>query len=415
MDLYKKNKTTKISFIGDIMCEKPLLNAAKIKENKYDFNFVFKNMKHQFSESDYIVGNLETVFAGENQEYTNHIYSFNTPDEFAKAIKDSGIDLVTTANNHCLDRGITGLKRTISVLEETNLDHIGTYRTEEERNKLFIKEFNGLKISFLNYTYGTNLQENKVVLKESQKYHVNILKSQESDKRLLEQRLKSPNFKQKVFKQIFKHISVEKWIKFKKNFGLPANRMYQDNSLDSIDKEILENIRKDIDRAKENSDFVVFHMHSGGQFNEMPGEFSKYMMNFISESGADVIIGTHPHVVQNLTKVNQSIGVYSLGNFNISPSSVYLVPDHLPEYGIIFHLYINKKDLRQVEEFKIGFSIIKMVESERKYLTVYNIKDIYDKSSIKEKEQIQKDATVIYNRFLNSNHNLISIQKEYKI
>lgn len=100
----------KISFIGDIMCEKPLLNAA-FNNGKYCFDRVFSKMKATFNNSDFVVGNLETVCAGKEFEYTNHIYSFNSPEELVASIKNSGIDLVTTATNHCLDRGIEGLKK----------------------------------------------------------------------------------------------------------------------------------------------------------------------------------------------------------------------------------------------------------------------------------------------------------------
>ena len=51
-------------------------------------------------ESDLVVGNLETVFAGEEAGYTNDVYSFNTPDRFVCSMKSAGIDYVSTANNH---------------------------------------------------------------------------------------------------------------------------------------------------------------------------------------------------------------------------------------------------------------------------------------------------------------------------
>ena len=103
-----KNGIVKISFIGDIMCELPLLKASKNK-NGYNFDKVFANVTDIFKESDYIVGNLETICAGEELELTKHLFSFNTPESFISSIKKSGIDMVTTATNHSLDRGIEGL------------------------------------------------------------------------------------------------------------------------------------------------------------------------------------------------------------------------------------------------------------------------------------------------------------------
>src|SRR5690625_3859797 len=143
-----KEKLIKISFLGDIMCEMPLLHASKISNDKYNFDKVFANMKEVFQESDYVIGNLETVCAGKNYGYTNHIYSFNTPSEFIKSIKSSGIDIVTTATNHSLDRGVTGLIENLKTLEDNDLKNIGTYKDKKSSDQLFIEEINGSKIAF---------------------------------------------------------------------------------------------------------------------------------------------------------------------------------------------------------------------------------------------------------------------------
>lgn len=91
MQNFAKDKTeVKITFIGDIMCELPLLKASRTK-NGYNFYGVFSHTQELFRKSDYVVGNLETVFAGKDMEYTNTLYSFNTPDEFLDALKTSGI------------------------------------------------------------------------------------------------------------------------------------------------------------------------------------------------------------------------------------------------------------------------------------------------------------------------------------
>lgn len=93
----------KISFLGDIMCELPLLKASKIGMNEYNFDKIFMNTKSLIEESDYVVGNLETICAGKDYGLTNHIFSFNTPENFVKSIKDSGIYMVTIATNHSLE------------------------------------------------------------------------------------------------------------------------------------------------------------------------------------------------------------------------------------------------------------------------------------------------------------------------
>ena len=123
----------KITLFGDVMCEPLLLKKAKQKDGQYVFDSVFEKIRPMIEEADYSVCNLETPLAGINAGYTNSLFSFNTPDSFADAIKKSGISLVTTANNHCLDRGIDGLKRTVQVLEEKGIPHYGTWKSIEDR------------------------------------------------------------------------------------------------------------------------------------------------------------------------------------------------------------------------------------------------------------------------------------------
>lgn len=161
--------SARISAIGDIMVHSWQYNEAYNKETgEYDFYHNFTDVKKYFAEADYVVGNLETVFAGEDVGISDFPL-FNTPDSFLDALKDSGVDLVTTANNHCLDKHGSGLLRTIEKLDEKGFDHIGTYKSAEDRERIFIKDINGIKVAFLSYTYGTN------GLPVPEEYMVNLL------------------------------------------------------------------------------------------------------------------------------------------------------------------------------------------------------------------------------------------------
>jgi len=71
-------------------------------------------------------------------------------------LKEMGLDMLSTAGNHCLDMGFSGLCRTIDVLDDAKIAHLGTYQTQENRDKILFQEVNGVKIAFINYTYGTN-------------------------------------------------------------------------------------------------------------------------------------------------------------------------------------------------------------------------------------------------------------------
>ena len=87
--------------------------------------------------------------------YSNYP-QFNSPEELAYDLADMGIDVLSTAGNHCLDKGFSGLSNTLNVLDNANISHTGTARTEEERDKILFKDVNGIKVAFISYTYGTN-------------------------------------------------------------------------------------------------------------------------------------------------------------------------------------------------------------------------------------------------------------------
>jgi len=149
----------KLIFAGDIMGHVTQINAAK-KEAKgkesYNYKPVYKHLKPYFSSADIAAINLEHTLAGE--PYSGYP-QFSSPDESIFAIEDAGFNLIATANNHSLDRGKQGLERTISVLDSMGLKHLGTYKDSSESyiNHPFFVEIKGIRIAFLNYTYGTNM------------------------------------------------------------------------------------------------------------------------------------------------------------------------------------------------------------------------------------------------------------------
>ncbi len=102
-----------------------------------------------------LFGNLETTFAGEARGYDGYP-RFNSPAELGVSIKNIGIDVVSTANNHSMDTNESGVIATLDALDEIGLSHTGTYRSKEEQDKVLIKEVNGIKIAFISFTYGTN-------------------------------------------------------------------------------------------------------------------------------------------------------------------------------------------------------------------------------------------------------------------
>ena len=166
--------------IGDTLCHSQNFKDAYNQETgTYDFSPMFKNIKQYFDNATVAVGNLETTLAGEDRGYSGYP-TFNSPDELALDLKELGIDILTTANNHCIDKGYTGLERTLNVLDEYGIAHTGTSRSEEEQNTILMKDLNGIKTAFLCFTYGTN----GIPIPSGKEYSVNLI-----DKDLIKEQL----------------------------------------------------------------------------------------------------------------------------------------------------------------------------------------------------------------------------------
>ena len=151
-----EDTTISICAVGDIMCHNTQYYDAYDSNTKtYDFSYVFSNIADKLRSADLTIGNLETTFAGADRGYSSYP-TFNTPDALAKDLAELGFDVLSTANNHSLDKGYKGLVRTLEVLDENEISHMGTYASEEESGEILVKDVKGIKIAFLSYTYGTN-------------------------------------------------------------------------------------------------------------------------------------------------------------------------------------------------------------------------------------------------------------------
>jgi poly-gamma-glutamate synthesis protein (capsule biosynthesis protein) len=148
--------TISISVVGDLMCHSPQFEYTKVGKDSFDFSPVYRNVKIYLESSDFTFGNLETVTAGkENGGYTGYPM-FNTPASYISALKEIGFDLLVTANNHSLDRSEKGILKTIDEINSRNLNYVGTFKSQQDRDSIRIFDIKGIKISVLAYSYGTN-------------------------------------------------------------------------------------------------------------------------------------------------------------------------------------------------------------------------------------------------------------------
>lgn len=344
----------KITFVGDIMIEPPVLKAARQKDGSYDFNEVFVHARPLLDEADILIGNLETPLAGEEATYTDDYYIFNAPDSFADAVKNAGFDMVATSNNHTFDRGYDGMKRTIRVLDEKGIGHHGTTIPGAERQEAFYMEKDGCKVAVVAYTYGVNAPRGRRwPVTGEYADSLNLLRPQ-TESVYQPGVFRGPDWVDKLFKKLDK----ERCGRIKKWLGMPANYPRADDRLDKKTMApYVERFQSDIRAAKEKADLVVFYPHTGGQFNPRPGAISEYVMDKGVEAGADAVIASHSHIVQKAELRGGIPCVYSLGNFNMSPLSSLMLHEYLPDYGIAVHLYVEERKI-----VRTTFSILKIVE-----------------------------------------------------
>lgn len=244
--------TLSLLFMGDIMGHDTQINSARQADGSFNYTEVFEYLKEDISDVDVAIANLEVTLAGPPfKGYPQ----FSSPDALAVAVQDAGIDILGTANNHSVDRGRSGIIRTINVLDSLNIDHFGTYLNYEEKQKQtpFIIEKNGFKIAMINYTYGTN------------------------------------------------------------GIPVPKPTVVNINNYDSL--------ASDIAKAKTyNPDKIIVYIHWGTEYQHHPSAQQKDLGTFCFNKGADIVIGSHPHVIQKSVWQTDSIKperfiTYSLGNF----------------------------------------------------------------------------------------------------
>ena len=263
---------SRLMVAGDIMNHDPQIEDAYIPETgEYSYTHMFAEAAPQLAVSDYAVANLETTMAG-GPNYSGYP-NFNAPDGLADSIREVGLDLVSTANNHSRDKGMDGIFRTLDVLDKAGVAHVGTYRSQAERdanNGIYVADVGGISVAFLSYTYGMNGYQ----LDADKMWAVNLF-----------------------------------------------NKDYYTTLCDP-DYDLLE---RDMAAARAlDADVIAVIMHWGNEYKLEPNVHQTNMAEFLSQQGADLILGGHPHVLEpyeTLTTTNvegeeQSTFVcYSLGNF----------------------------------------------------------------------------------------------------
>ncbi len=370
------------------MIEHTRLSDYRI-ENNYVFDSIFKECSSLFNDSNYVVANLETPVAGEELGFSSKNYNFNTPTQILGAIKRSGIDLLTVANNHCLDRGIEGIDLTITNIKKEGLDYVGATRTNEPYFPL-IKCISGINVGFMSYTYGTEACYNLNYLKRKDRYRVCLLQNQELSNPLQRYILRSNYFIARVLRKILRLVYPSY---FKKNIeDHKQSARYQKRR-----------IIREIKYLKEHSsDMIIMCLHSGGQFNDYPTKFTNNHVKFLFDNGVDLIVCNHEHLIQKSSINGNNDVVFCLGNFTSNYGIDREPFDKEANCSIAFHLMLSKKDNRLVKEY--SFSILRSKRNENGSIgtkPLYN--DYHNARQPDEKAFLIKLNTRCISRFLGLN------------
>lgn len=233
----------------------------------YDFKPQIKLIKEQVSNYDIAYYNQETILGGTSIGLSDYP-TFNSPQQVGDAMIDAGFNLVSLATNHTADRG----KKAIALSREywnkqEGIQAVGSYTSKEEKETLETKvlEKNGITYAMLNYTYGTN------GMPVENDYLVNVWPT---DIDIINNPAKDTKY------QAYK-----------------------------------EQVKQDINKIRDKVDVLVVAMHWGVEYTHTPTKYEEDMATFLSENKVDIVIGTHPHVIQPVKWVNNTLVFYSLGNF----------------------------------------------------------------------------------------------------
>ena len=380
---------TKITIIGDIMCEPRLLQAVRGPAGSYDFRPVFEHVKGLFSEADHVIANLETPLAGEAAGYTAGYFSFNAPAALADAVRDAGIGMVTTMNNHCLDRGFAGMEETLRTLDAASLRHTGTFLSDWAGERFLTFSCREASVALVAYGAHTNRNLNGVTLSADQERTLNLLRPQADFPG--PSRVSKRNRKARALDKMLFCLNREQRYAVKKGLGVVTPKPAYDTEFNRESAApYIDAMRGSIRRAKEQADIVIFYPHLLGQFNPEPGVFSQYAVQQAVEVGCDVIIGSHPHIVQKAEYLSGTPCFWSIGNFSMSPNSVYLVRDGLPEYGLAVHLYVEDRRI-----VNVTFSILRIVEKKNRPLTVFPADELAAGLGAAERRDLERDVARI--------------------
>ena len=238
-----------------------LVVQSGLNINGYDYTAVFQDVVPVLSDADLTMLNFEGILYG--APYGTETTS--APQELVEALHLAGVDILQTANTCTLNKGLIGLQSTLSAIRAAGIEPVGAFSTPEEFRKtggFTICEIRGVRVAIVAFTKGVGR-------------------------------------------------------------GVPAgsedtvNLLYNDHSstYQDVDTDFLNSILKAVEN--EDPDITIAMVHWGMELNDIVSESQERIVSLMQKRGVDVILGTHPHLVQEITydEATGNLVAYSLGDF----------------------------------------------------------------------------------------------------
>ncbi len=256
-----------LMMVGDNLMHMGIVNTGRQQDGSYNYDFLFEGISEFLEEAELKIINQETIFGGNELGFSGYP-RFNSPTEIGDAMVKAGFNVVLHSSNHTADKGLEGILNCVEYWEQYPEMLVAGIYADEEKNRIPIIEIEGVTFAILNYAYAPNMES----FPREYEGHMDLLCDYNEDTRRID--------------------------------------------FTSLHEDVL----ADITEADVLADFVIVCPHWGTEYMTTPSKYQKKFATQMTEAGADIIIGTHPHVVQPVEWIeaengNKALCYYSLGNY----------------------------------------------------------------------------------------------------
>ncbi len=256
-----------LMMVGDNLMHMGIVTTGKQADGSYNYDFLFEGIEEFLAEAEVKMINQETILGGNQLGFSGYPH-FNSPTEVGDAIVEAGFNVVLHSSNHTADKGLKGILNCADYWQQYPEVLVAGIDGDDVKDEIQILEIEGVTFAILNYAYAPNMGS----FPKEYEGHMDMLCDYNQKTRMID--------------------------------------------FTTLREEVLTEIAE----ADKLADFVVVCPHWGTEYTTKPSSYQQKFARQMTEAGADIIIGTHPHVVQPVEWVeaengNKSLCYYSLGNY----------------------------------------------------------------------------------------------------